>query len=165
MKRLIRKAEEVQFVKNSEGQEVNPNLYAEAAGVIYTELKEEVLEFIMDELDWDGDSEYEQGYKSNNYYEPDESENANISATGKLPISKLQEKFGTISPDDLEILKEELGNGSLEDYLKDRLDDFKEGPVNSVELENTNITVNSTEIKIEISGYGDEFDHEDYGDY
>lgn len=113
--------------------------------------KEEIIDYIIEKMKFQGDSEYEKGYSSNNYYIPDEPSNSYIKATGTLLLSVIENKYGSFNEGDSETLEHELNeNEEFQTYLKEILNDHKSFVISNFQLGNTTIMVDSKSIIVEV---------------
>lgn len=148
MKRLIRKADNFS---------VNSNLYEDNSPEM---VKAEIIEEIVEGMNWEGNSEFYPEVKSNDYYSPDEPADISVEAEGSYDLSNLENKYGEITSEDIENIKQELeDNDVINDALQDILDGFKDYHIESysidykVTVSGKKITISANAVDIEVIEY------------
>lgn len=111
--------------------------------------KEEIIEYITENIILDGDSSYSPGYRSMDYYEPDDQGECYLECEGKLSIEILSNKFGKFTSYDLENLQSELyNNTNFINAIKDYLRDIKVSQITDFDIDDKTILVTEKEINI-----------------
>lgn len=146
MKRLKRTADDF----TSKFLNVNSNLYEE--GTVETEefiVKDDVIDEILKEMKWDGNSEYFSGRKSWNYYQPDEPAGGYVNVTGVFDCTKLEPKYGPIYDRDVQLIVKFMNDDSfVSDFIRETVEEFAPIGVSVGDID-TVISQHDKEIVIE----------------
>lgn len=131
----------------AEEHDYNSSLYTEDTIGSHFLLKEEVVQFICDNMKYDGEGIFEPAMKSYDWYTPDDPGQADIYAKGTLSISKLEEQYGSISQEDIEFIQTSLTDDQdyLRDYFKDVLRDYADSSVKYFGVE-LNVSIEANNI-------------------
>lgn len=145
MKRLVRKAD-----FNNEA-DYNANLYEsgslETGDLIF---KDDLMNFIMENIDIQGESEFSEGARSRDPYQQDDPDEVSLSCEGKLDLSTIESTFGKLTEIDVELLESELKDSEVfKEFITIELNEIKDSNISNFKLEKLDIKVSSASIEFE----------------
>lgn len=90
------------------------------------ELKEEILEEVLDLMEYKINASFKEGRRSNDWFEPDEGDEILLELIGKINIEKLNKRIGTLKEYDVELIEMELWeNEEVRGVIKEMMDEEK----------------------------------------
>lgn len=112
-------------------------------------VKDEIITTIIEEMNWDGDSEATDEVKSNDWYTPNDPGQVYINVDGTASLEKITNEYGQLSSQDLMNLKAALEDSDdFKDEIESIMKEFKDSMITDFTVNKIEVSITNTEVKV-----------------